>query len=303
MLGKKSAAPAEKSGLKPLVIILSFIVAALLVAVGFLLYTYFYHHSEGYLTHQAEKAILAGDYDEGLKTISSFSSDRAEAVRAYVQLLKHKDYFAAAFRPQELQTSQSDAYSYYNTLLTVFHDFSGADWLPSGLKEQYDGYQERLEAMDAVLGVVTEADLCDAQICVFDFKKRKEGASFTIEELNTTTLVSEPVVMKMDHRLIHGKAYQNFSAVSQAKVITVMNAFYTTTANQVHQNRFDLQTYRSRQLEGKDIKLNDQVERYEANIAEGLRPLNSEADITANAATLYEALRFAWTAYAFDIHK
>ncbi len=305
---KQQSAPAPKAaeksgtrGVRALTVTLIVILAALTAVGGCLFFIYRYRRSEEYMVKKAEAAILDGNYEEGLDAVSGFKSARADAIRAFTEILINRERYASAFEPQALQSDSDSVRWQYDALLTAFKDFSDADKLPTELRKCCYLYKERLDGMDAVFGAVTEEDLIDAQRCVLDFKRRKEGASFTIEELALVTLLSELAVQKLDGSMLSTQAYQDFFSCSNAQAVSVMNAFYNTAFTQVSQNRFDLQKYKSDRLENKQIKLNDITDSYEAKVADGLRPLADETDLALNAVTLRGALKYAWLAYAFDI--
>lgn len=87
--------PAKKSHVT-IIIIISVCVCITLLIIA-LIGTFVYRNSEGYKFGQATKYIENGDYVEGLEYISDVYTPKAEAFRAYVDVVNAKDEFIYSF--------------------------------------------------------------------------------------------------------------------------------------------------------------------------------------------------------------
>ena len=146
-----------------------------------------------------------------------------------------------------------------------------------------------------------EADLTDAQYCVLEFKKRKEGENFTVNKLQSIVSTSEPAVKAIEDKWYNTDAFREFANASSAQAVKTANEFYQTVSTQLSQDKFDLDTYQKSYSGDTAIKLSNSEKNYEAFVGTGLRSLKETADAEQNAKTLFEALKIAWTAYAFEV--
>ena len=67
-------------------------------------------NSDWFKLAQAESAILDGKYDSGINKISKIDSDRAEAVRGFVDVLKLRDELKDLYDTNTLCDFSSEAY-------------------------------------------------------------------------------------------------------------------------------------------------------------------------------------------------
>ena len=291
----------KKGGNKGLVITLIILSVVLLAAGGFLLFTFFYHESEDYRTQQAEEAILDGDYNGGLDYISKFDSAQAKAIRGFVEVLRVRDAYAERYNSGILQTENDTVRTYYDDLKAKLESYDLENDLPSKLKEKCRLYKKRCGDMVSAFDGFYLTDLKKAQKTILEFKKRKEGAAFTISGLENVVSISEPAVQSIEYNMMNNEAYKELSANSDAKAVKAMDEFYRNTSLQLGQDKFDLDSYRKSQGNATELKLQDSVTSYDAKVADGLKSLQSESDIDENAYLLRAALSYAWLAYACEI--
>ena len=296
-----SAATKPKKSRKGLIAAIIIIAAVLLAGGGLLAYQFYYVNSEGYKLSQAEKSILAGDYQTGLDQISDLQTKQAQDTRSFVQFLAQKESFAADYNAGLLQTEQDSVNEKAAALWTSFEALGDNLQLPEKLDESYRLYRKRFAAMREGVNNISQADLTDAQYCVLEFKKRKEGENFTVNKLQSIVSTSEPAVKAIEDKWYNTDAFREFANASTAQAVKTANEFYQTVSTQLSQDKFDLDTYQKSYSGDTAIKLSNSEKNYEAFVGTGLRSLKENADAEQNAKTLFEALKIAWTAYAFEV--
>ena len=89
-------------------------------------------NSDWFKLAQAESAILDGKYDDGVKKISKIDSDRAEAVRGFVDVLKLRDELKDLYDTNTLCDFSSEAYNKAKEFKEKLADYS-KDYKPENL--------------------------------------------------------------------------------------------------------------------------------------------------------------------------
>lgn len=294
--------PPKRKSNKGLVVAIVIAAVLLVAGGGFLAYMLIYHNSDDYKICQAQESILQGNYDEALNIIGGIATPQADSVRAFADLQRARDSFAQEFNEGILQGSDAAALKTAADNLSAAYEKCGdSQNLPQKLQEMLDEYKTRLSDRDAALGGLRQEDLTAAQHCLLQFKKRKEGANFTITDLESVIGVSEPAVSAIGSALMDNEHSKGFFGSSQSLAAKTMSEFFTKTNTQVSQDKFDLENYKKSHNNTDSLRLNDIVRRYDAEAGTGLKLLNSDSDAQENSALLYSALQYAWTAYAFDI--
>ncbi len=291
----------KKSGNKALVVTIIIASTVILAAVGLFVFQLIYTNSEDYKTQKAQSEILSGNYQAGLDHISGFRTPGADAVREFVELLKVRDSYAEAYNSGLLQTDKDEVNGAFAKLKEQFESFNSADRLPDKLKEKYKSFSDRFSAMDSVLEKLSASDFYDAQLCVLSFRDRKTGGSFTLDELQSVIDTSSPAIGSIEKNLINNDSFKQLSAESNAQAVKTINDFYGIVSAQNNQDKFDLENYRKTQKDDESLKLSAIDKNYEANVGTGLTSLKEKSDAEENAYKLVSALKYAWTAYAFDV--
>ena len=296
-----SAAPEPKKSRKGLIAAIIIVSVALLAVGGLIAYQFIYINSDGYKLGQAEKSILAGDYQTGLETISELQTKQAQDTRAFVQFLTQKESFAADYNSGMLQGSQDSVSEKTAALWSSFEALGDDLQLPEKLSESYQLYRKRYSAMREGVDKISPADLTDAQYCVLEFKKRKEGENFTVNKLQSIVSTSEPAVKAIEDKWYNTDSFREFANASSAQAVKTANEFYQTVSTQLSQDKFDLETYQKSYSGDTAIKLSDTEKNHDAFVGTGLKSLKENADAEQNAKALFEALKIAWTAFAFEV--
>ncbi len=296
-----SAAPKPKKSRKGLIAAIIIIAAVLVAAGGLAAYQFIYINSDGYKLGQAEQSILAGDYQTGLDKISDLQTKQAQDTRLFAQFLAQKEGFAADYNAGMLQTAQDGVNAKAEALWESFEGLGEGLQLPGKLNESYQLYRKRYAAMREGLAQISLANLTDAQHCVLEFKKRKEGENFSVSKLQSIVSTSEPAVKAIEDKWYNTDAFKEFANASSAQAVKTANEFYQAVATQLSQDKFDLDTYQKSYSGDTAIKLSDTVQAYDAAVGTGLKSLRETADAEQNAKALSEALKIAWTAYAFEV--
>ena len=89
-------------------------------------------NSDWFKLAQAESAILDGKYDSGINKISKIDSDRAEAVRGFVDVLKLRDELKDLYDTNTLCDFSSEAYNKAKEFKEKLADYS-KDYKPENL--------------------------------------------------------------------------------------------------------------------------------------------------------------------------
>ena len=303
---RRSAPVQQKSGThKAIIAVIIVAVIVLAASAGFFAYIFVYHNSEEYRMQKAADEVLAGSYDSASSLIENIDSPTAQSVREFVVMCRDKDSFAQSYDPARMIDSRETDELCNRMYISVkrLRDEGYDKNLPSKLLERYTICYDRLSEMNNSLNGLKSDTLYDAQNCVYQFKLRKGGESFTVTKLESIVNISEPAVESIQRNIIESKVFQEMTAVGKAQAVATMNEFYTITSSQVAQDRFDLDNYRSTQNEDTKLTLNDTDKNYRAEVGTGLAAITSNEDMQNNAQLLLRNLRYAWTAYALDIEK
>lgn len=290
----------KKSGKKRLVIAAVAAAALLVIGVGIFADVIIYHGTDSYKISKAEDLILSGEYSEAIDIISDIKSDESDAVRGFAELLKLKDAYLEDYDPDRLQTDSDPVKASGDSLVSAYEGYKGFDSLPDKLRSRYNTIRDRMADRASARLAVNREDLKAAQRSIFCFKQRKEGASFTISELEELLSSTEPAVLRLETNLINKQGFRSFYEDSGSLAAKALSGLCAKTSAQVAQDRFDADNYLKTQKRGDSLRLNETVTNYDAEVAEGLKCLNSEADIDENAGLLTEAVPYAWLAYAFS---
>lgn len=290
----------KNSGGKALIITMIIVIAVSLGVGGFMLFTYFYHNSDDYKMQKAEELLSEEKIDEGLSYINDIKGDRADAVRAYADILTAKMQFAEKYNSSVLQTDTDAVNPYYKNLLDKYNDFTNPAILPKKLKDQYETYKTRFNGMNSVIGSNT-FDYASAQQCVYAYRYRKQGNKFTLNDIQKAINTTDPAVNMIQEKMVNTDAYKEFIGQSQSQAAKTIKEFNYYTQKQLAQDKFDLNTYRTTQDEKATFTIQNPDAAYTAKVGEGLKNLVSSSDMTDNAATLKSALSYAWLAYCFEI--
>ncbi len=300
------AAPEKKDHSKAIIITLICIATALIIALGVVFGVRYFgkaqngsakdENSEEYRIERAEDEILDGNYDEALSRIEDIRTEQADAMRKFVSLKQAVDKYQSVYHADEFVTSVNTSDSAAD-LIDSFSKLPSDLPLPEKLRAKYDLYQARRDAMQSC--AVDTDDLAAAQKCVWDFKQRKEGASFTVSDLNNAIGVSEPAVQKLE-AVLKSDSYIGFAATG-CPAVSTMQSFFEIVSNQVSQDKFDRDNYVRDGFSYSNLKLTGTVANYDASVGTGLKSLQNESDIQNNADALSVKLKAAWTAYVFEI--
>lgn len=299
--GREARSAGSRRAKKAAAVLIISAVLLALVGGGLFFAQVFYADSDAYIISKAENQILDGNYEEGLRLIEDIKSDSADAVRQFTELLKLRDSYAEAFKPEALQTADDPLKLCYDRLREAHSAFSLGDKLPEKLRERWDRYNVRVTGMSGALTNLTAEELADAQICVLSFGERKRGGSFTTTDLENVITVSEPALKAIDEKLLQNKDYKKFREGSKAQAVKATQELYDAASSQLEQDKFDLNEYLGKGKAGVTLRLNSVDENYRADVGKALSPLGSLSDTEENAGRLYTALCYAWMAYSYDI--
>lgn len=284
---------------RALIVTVAVVCTVVLIVSGLLIFMLFYHNSDDYKTGQAIEKIAAGEYKEGLGYIRGVKTSQADVIRDFTQVLQERQKFSEAFNPDSLQDDDA-VKAAYNRLNDSFLSFKTADKLPDELKSLYEKYSGRVAVMNTVLIDSRAQNISDAQQCVLAYKRRKEGANFTKGNIEDVINVSEPAVKALE-TMINSAEYQQMKQGCPCQAVRTMDELFQITSAQVAQDKHVL----SNDLKGKapdaSLKISNTYDFYNANVGTGLMSVTGESDLTENAQKLFMALRYAWTAYCFEI--
>lgn len=287
---------------RALIISVSVVCAVVLIVSGLLIFMLFYHNSEDYKTGKAVEKITAGEYDEGLGYIRGLNTPKANAIRDFTRVLQDRQLFDEAFDPNTLQNDDDAVQEAQKRLTESFSSFKASDKLPDKLKSLYDTYSGRVSAMNGALDESQAQNISDAQHCVLAYKRRKEGTSFTVGSFKDVLNISEPAVKALG-AMINSDEYRQMKQGCPCRAVRTMDELFQITSAQVERDKYVL----NNELKGKEsdasMKISNTYDYYNASVGTGLKSVTDESDLIENARKLYTALRYAWTAYCFEIKE
>lgn len=297
-LRKSSKMPGSKKA----AIVLIVLAAAIVLGVGgFFGWQFIYHQSDGYKIEKAQELLLQGDIDGGLSEIKEMESEQANAMRDFAEILHKRDAFAARYQPTVLQPTDDPVKVSYDRLVQAFGAFHDDEKLPEKLQKYCDTAYQRTSEMEKVFLNVSLDHLTNAQLGVLRFGERKRGAKFTIKDIESAIAVTEPSITALQTGLIETEEYRHVVTNTEALAFQVMNELFESVSTQLSQDKIDLADYKKSMTSDDQMQYDVVASNYRARVSQSLAILHTKDDAAQNAETLYNALCYAWMAYAFNI--
>ncbi len=289
-------------GSKKAAILLIVAAAVIVLGVGgFFGFQFFYHQTDAYKISQAEELLLADKIDEGLAVIKELDTKQADAVRQFAEVLRKRDTFATHYQPSILQPTDDPVKVSYDRLMQSFSAFHDDEQLPEKLRKYCDTAFQRVKEMDAVFLNVSLEDITNAQFGVLKFGERKRGAKFTMKDIENAIAVTEPAITSLQTGLIETEEYRHVVTSTTALAFQVMNELFENASTQLSQDKIDLADYKKSMTSEDKMQYDIVAGNYRARVSQSLAILHTKDDAANNAETIYNALCYAWMAYAFDI--
>ena len=279
------------------------LIAAMLVG---LLVFLIIDNSDWFKLAQAESAILDGKYDSGINKISKIDSDRAEAVRGFVDVLKLRDELKDLYDTNTLCDFSSEAYSKAKEFKEKLADYS-KDYKPEKLTNKLsDLYSDYTSASADIAKLLYDSkvsqDFGTAQYSLWEYDKRKHGDNFTVDSLRTVKENTEKAYDNITKNLTDTDEYYDFAEKYSGKAEDALEEFKSNVSNQIAQDNSEIDSFGS-QFGSKVIYYSTTDANHKAEVADGLAYADNEANIKLNAERLVASLDCAMLINAFDKQK
>jgi hypothetical protein len=280
----------SRRGLRKLIVVLVAVILVLTAGLGMYILI---ENSDWFKLAKAEEAILDGKYESGLNKISGIKSERADAVRGFVEVLKIRDEFKNSYSKDEILDTGSEAYGFAKDFKEELTHFT-EDYEPMELTEKLsDMYKDYSGAASDVAKLIYDTKVSErfstAQVSIKEYDSRKHGSQFTTDALKKIEEKTETAYDYIKEKLTETEEYKDFTDEFDGKAEDVMTEFMNSVNAQIEQDKYEIDKFGDK-YNGKIIHYDETDSSHKAFVADDLNYADSEEKIAGNAEKLTATL-------------
>lgn len=273
-------------------LVIGLIIAGVVLAAGIAVGAILFMNSNSVesKTDRVVSSILDGHLTEARQELDSFDAENEEAIREYISVLDKRDVFLRRYDNntcvQINKSSVIDARDDFCSALRSFRKNYDTSLLPEKLKEQCEGYAEKLAEIDKLAKGI-EKDFENAQAVFMNEVYCNRSDNFTLRYIQTNIDISNEGLAALKEKLEGDDVPVNWSDESNEQTANfrrLMTSFKKAADEEIRYSESDIKKNLN-----KGFKMGDTLYRVKADpdyvsyICGDLGKVENEDDIADNA--------------------